>query len=223
MATKTKTRNDTREVATRPATASLAEQSLGAELNVYEQYGAATAQTGIVGSLLKFNKGDWLAGQEEDELATGTKLVAIMDQLLIGWIRWEDNKPSQQLMGLLIEGHQPPKRATLGDTDHSQWDVDENSGQPRDPWQLTNHLILKVPGAKVSDQSKLYTFATSSRGGIGAVGKLCTEFGKAMRERPNEWPVVALKSAAYDHPNKQFGRIKVPVFEVVGWEKKQAA
>jgi hypothetical protein len=216
-----KTKTETTAVATRPATTSLADQTAAGK-NYFEQYGEQTAQTNIVGRLLKFSKGDWLAGEDNEELDVGTKLVAVMDQVLVGWVKWVDNKPVQQLMGLLIEGFQPAKRGELGDADDSEWEVDDQ-GRPRDPWQFTNYVIMKAPGKKITDVANLYTFTTSSRGGIGAVGKLCSEYGKAMRERPEEWPVVALKSTAYDHPNKQFGRIKVPVLEVVGWEKKQRA
>lgn len=209
-------KSESKEVATR-ATASLSDQY---EPNFFEAYGAQTAQSAIVGQLLKFSKGDWLVGEDSEELPVGTKLVAVMDQLTTGWVRWFDNKPTQQIMGLLVDGYQPPKRQELGDHDESKWEEDDQ-GKARDPWQFTNYLIMKKPGTKLSDQANLYTFATSSRGGIGCVGKLCMGYGKAMRERPDENPVVALKVDAYDHPNKQYGRIKVPVLEIVGWEKKQ--
>lgn len=189
------------------------------ERNYFEQYGDQASQRNLVGQLLKFSKGDWLAGEDSDEVPVGTKLVAIMDQVMVGWVKWRDNRPEQQHMGLIVEGFQPPRRSDLGDTNDSDWELDDR-GQPRDPWQFTNYVVMKEPGKKM-DMQHMYTFATSSRGGIGAVGQLCQVYGKGMRERPDEYPVVALKVSAYDHPKKEFGRIKVPVLEVVGWEKKQ--
>ena len=188
------------------------------ERNYFEQYGDSAGQKNLVGQLLKFSKGDWLTGEDNEELEAGTKLVAVMDQLLVGWVKWVGNKPEQQSMGLLIEGYQPPRRDVLGDTDDTTWEVDDR-GQPRDPWQFTNYVVMKDPGAKM-DPNSMYTFATSSRGGISAVAQLCQVYGKMMRERPEEYPIVALKTSSYDHPKKEFGRIKVPVLEVVGWEKK---
>src|SRR4029078_9906099 len=91
-----------------------------------------------------------------------------MDQLMVGWVKWVDNKPDQQEMGLLTEGHTPPARCAMGDTDEAAWEVAgrgkppsarsamgdtdqaawevDASGKPRDPWQFTNYLILKKPG-----------------------------------------------------------------------------
>lgn len=189
------------------------------DLNPYEQYGNSVSNRNIIGQLLKFSKGDWLAGEDQEEIEAGTQLVADMESLSIGWVRWQDNKPDQQIMGLVKDMYRPPLRATLGDHDEEKWETD-NNGNPRDPWQFSNYLVLKLPG-ETADEENLFTFATSSKGGLGAVGELCKVYGKAMRSRPDEFPIVALQVDSYMHPNKEFGRIKFPIFEVVGWEKKE--
>lgn len=184
--------------------------------NPFEDYGNAASQRSIVGEMLKFSKGDFLVGQDNEEMAVGTQLVANMDELSVGWIRWQDNKPTDQIMGRIAAGYQPPKRNTLGDDDKTQWEVDEQ-GQQRDPWQFSNYLIMKE-----ADGEELYTFATSSRGGLNAIGELCKSYGKLMRQKPDEFPLVALKVGSYQHSNKSFGRIKFPIFELVGWAPKTA-
>ena len=80
---------------------------------------------------------------------------------------------------------------------------------------VLNYLVLANP-----DTKDVYTFTTSSRGGLNAIGELSKSYGKEMRQRPNEWPVIALNIDSYNHPNKQFGRIKIPVFEITGWVTK---
>lgn len=189
------------------------------DMNFFESYGSQVAQRAIVGKLLKFSKGDWLAGEADEEIEEGTKFVVNMDQLLIGWIKWVDNRPEQQLMGLLVEGHQAPKREALGDSDESQWEVDA-SGKPRDPWQFSNYLIMKEPGKDGSNEDNLFTFATSSRGGLNCVGELCKQYGKEMRQRSDQYPIVEIGTSAYNHPNREYGRIKVPTMKLVGWEPK---
>lgn len=189
------------------------------EMNPFESYGSQVAQKSIVGRLLKFTKGDWLAGEDDEEIEEGTKFVVNMDQLLVGWVKWVGNKPEQQLMGLLVEGHQAPKRDSLGDTDHSSWEVGTD-GKERDPWQFTNYLLLKTPGSDGSDDANLFTFATSSRGGLTCVGELCKTYGKEMRARADQYPVIEIGTDSYKHPNPEFGRIKVPTMKVVGWEPK---
>lgn len=185
--------------------------------NFFQSYGDQVSQKSIVGKLLKFSKGDYLVGEDNEEIEEGTQFVANMDELMVGWIRWADSKPTDQIMGRVSEGYQPPKRNTLGDDDKSHWEEDEQ-GRERDPWQFSNYLIMKSPDGK--DEDSLFTFTTSSRGGLNAIGELCKAYGKAMRQRPDEFPIVALKVGSYQHSNKAYGRIKFPIFEVVGWAAK---
>lgn len=182
--------------------------------NAFEAYAEAVNRNRIVGELLKFNKGDWLSGQNNDELDAGTRMVAAMDELMIGWLKWEDGKPTDMKMGRVIDGFVPPSRKELGDTDEADWDVDDD-GKPKDPWTMTNYLILKEESG-----DQLYTFAPSSKGGIGCIGKLSGIYGKNMRQKPDQFPIVELRFDAYNHPNKAYGRIKTPVLEVVGWVNK---
>jgi len=186
--------------------------------NFYEQYGDTVGRSNIVGRLLKFSKGDWLAGQDNEEIEEGTRLTVNMKELLVGWIKWVDSKPAEQIMGPIHEGYKPQKREELGDTDEDGWEIDTN-GKPRDPWQFSNYVIMKAAGEQYSE-AEAFTFATSSYGGISAIAALAKEFGNEMRKRPDEYPIVELGVRAYDHPNKEYGRIKNPTFAIVGWESK---
>lgn len=181
--------------------------------NPFEAYGNAVSQKSIVGDILKFTKfGEYVTGQDESEMPKGQRLIANMDELLTGWVRWEDNKPTDQIMGRVADGFMPQRRNELGDTDESLWEKDDD-GRPRDPWQKTNYLVLKAEG-----EEQLYTFATSSKSGLNAIGELCKVFGRQMRQRPDEFPVVALNAGSYIHP--KYKKIFVPNLDVVGWIAK---
>ena len=188
----------------------------GGAADYFSQYGEQAAMRTIVGKLLKFSKGDYMAGENNEDIAEGTELAANMDSLAVGWIKWQDNKPAEQMMGLVCEGYQPPKRKDLDDNDETTWELDENN-QPRDPWQFTNQIVLKEPG---DPEGQLYTFSTSSRGGINAMGELCKTFGKHSRQAPDDMPVVALSVGSYMHSNKAYGKIKFPILPVKGWVSK---
>lgn len=194
---------------------------VAAAANPFISYGEAQNQRAIIGHLLRFTKGDYLAGQDDDEIAVGTEFIANMDEMLAGWIRWQDNKPTDHVMGKVSDGYQPPRRNELGDTDKEQWEIDA-TGQQRDPWQFSNYLLLKGTFAADSGKNELYTFTTSSRGGLNALGNLCKVYGQAMAQHPDEYPVIALGVSAYDHRDRAFGRIKVPVLKIVGWAPKAA-
>jgi hypothetical protein len=199
------------EVTTRQST----DVGMAPPKNVFEAYAEAASQNKIVGDLLKFSKGEYLSGQDGVEVEEGTELVANMDELMIGWVRWEGGKPTDMKMGKVVDAFMPPPRRELGDTDEAEWELDETTRQPRDPWQLTNYLIMKETGGE-----KLFTFASSSKGGLGAIAKLAGAYGKNMRQKPNDFPVVALNVDSYRHPNKAYGKIFTPKFDVVGWAPK---
>jgi hypothetical protein len=163
---------------------------------------------------LRFTKfGEWRYGMDDDELPRGTRLVAHMLSLVVGWQKWVDSRPAEAVMGLIAEGYEPPPRASLGDNDKELWDSFDD-GQPKDPWQFTNQLILSDPVDR-----ELFTFSTSSRGGLTAIGELSKLFSNHMRIKPDEMPIVALKVGSYLHPIKSRGEIRFPIFEEVGWVK----
>jgi hypothetical protein len=185
--------------------------------NAFESYGQAMATSAITGTLIKFNKGDWVDGENE-LLDENMELVANMDQLMVGWIKWEDQRPVEQIMGPVAEGYQPQRRNELGDLDQNEWEVD-NEGRPQDPWQFSNYIVMKEPGQDASEDN-LYTFATSSKGGLGALGALCRDYGKEIRGiHADDYPIVALGTDSYMH--RVYGRTKIPTLTVIGWEPKE--
>ena len=177
-------------------------------------YADAVRPQHILGDLLKHSKGEFLAGEDNETIPPKKKMVAALDLLTIGYVHWSGGKPIEHRMILVANGVQPPRRAELGDTDPTQWEEKDASGAPRDPWQLTQYLPM------VAEDGKLFTFSTSSRGGIGAIANLARHYARGRAGHPNSFPVIELQVEAYQHSNSAFGRIKVPVLKCVGWESK---
>jgi hypothetical protein len=196
----------------KPATTAVATNT---EDDPFLAYGKAGGGT-IVGELLKFAKGDYLAGQDSREIPIGTRLVANMDSLETGWVCWQDGRPAEYRMGLVVEHFTPAWRKDLGDLDKNLWVRDEK-GEPRDPWQRTENIQFADPS-----DGKIYTFSTSSVGGRNALRDLCTDYANKRRQHPNEHPVIELGVDSYQHSNKQLGRIKTPTFVIVGWHAKDS-
>jgi hypothetical protein len=161
------------------------------------------------GNFLKFSKGEWLLGQNDDEIALGRKLAANMGELSIGWIRWADGKPAERRMGLLAQGYKAEARDALGYTDQTTWEVDEQ-GKAKDPWNFTNELPLADPNT-----GEQMTFSASSKGGIGAIGNLCKAYGKEYRQQGDKVPVLELGRDSYKHPT--YGKTYVPVLTIAEW------
>jgi hypothetical protein len=178
-----------------------------------EAYADAVAPRFIIGDLLRFSKGDYLAGESGRDIPLGTTYTAALTLLMAGWVKWQDSKPVEHIMVRVNDGKTPPKRAELGDHDETKWETDV-SGDPRDPWAFTNYLPL------MDDKGELYTFTTSSRGGIGAIAGLARRYANHRRRHPDVFPVISLGVDSYAHKNKEFGRIKFPVFAPAGYEPK---
>jgi len=185
--------------------------------NHFTQAGAELEVNTIVGDRLKFNKGDYIIVSKDHplglDLPVGTEVIANMDSLIRGWVRWEDEKPTEQLMGLVCEGFAVAKRSTLGDMDKALWEQKPGNDKPTDPWSFTHQLVLQnlKTGA-------LYTFGSSSWGGKACFELLLKSYGGQMSMHEKEWPVLKLEVLINDHPD--YGRQKKPSLPIVKWVSK---
>lgn len=175
----------------------------------FAAYGQEAA--GNTGDFLKFSKGEWLKGQNDDEVKLGSRLAANLEEMSVGWIQWSDKKPVERRMGLLAQGHVPERRPELGLLDQSDWEQDKD-GKPQDPWSFTN----EIPVVDL-DTGEQMMISMSSKGGIGAIGNLCKAYG---RERgamlaAGKVPVIELQRDSYKH--KEYGKTYVPVMSLVDW------
>ena len=189
--------------------------STNTETNPWLAYGNTVASSRIVGRLLKFTKfGQFVAGEEAEEVPMNTELMVHADEILVGYIKWAENRPVDTVMGRLCDGFEPPKRSELGDTDKELWEVDDNN-QSRDPWQFSAYVVMYDPEAE-----QIYTFATASKGGHKAVGIISKAYGQRARMMPEMFPVVRLNWTEYEHSNPRYGKIWNPVFDIVGWSQR---
>lgn len=175
----------------------------------YDPYAAYGQEAAQGANFLKFSKGEWLLGQNDEEIALGRRLVGNMGELSIGWIRWSDGKPAERRLGLLGQGYRPEARDSLGFTDQTSWETDKE-GKPLDPWNFTNELPMADP-----ETGEQMTLSVSSKGGIGAMGNLCKAYGREYRERDGQVPIIELGRDSYKH--SEYGKTYVPVLTIVGW------
>jgi hypothetical protein len=190
-----------------------------AQLDAMDHY-AQTAGPGLFGDLLKHSgkTGEWTAGPQGVEVPHGTELVAIVPEMLTGWVKWVDGELADQAMVPVYSalGSDPrAHRATLDETDRSKWPLDDD-GRPRDPWQEAVLLPMVNPktGAK-------YSLSTCSVGGVRACKQLSGTYSRQMRAAPETTtgylPLVAIGTRSYKHSDKKRGTIFNPVLEGVDW------
>lgn len=176
--------------------------------NPYTEFGLPAST--IRGKLLKYVKGKWKAGQNDEPVPLHTKFVAVLDEMTAGYLKWENKRPVDQRMVKVSEGPKPSRRE-CGDNDRGAWPIDLKTGKPKDPWQETVYLYL------VDAKGNIFTYSPSSAGGIGACRKLSTEYGKALLKDPkigSDYPLITLETDSYDH--EEYGEIDVPVLAMRG-------
>ncbi len=179
------------------------------QVDPYAAYGRAV---GADTPFLKFVKGQFKFGVDDEVLPLGTKLVPHMAELKAGYIKWKDGTPEEETMVRIADGKPIPQREDLGDDDRDTWETDPN-GTPQDPWQVCNVLPMKDP-----ETGQEFVFTTGSRGGIGAVGKLSTAYGRQRHKLADKLPVIEIGADSYRH--KTYGDVSYPTFQIVGWRSE---
>jgi hypothetical protein len=175
----------------------------------FQAFADAVAPQYILGKLLKFSKGDWLAGENSEPVDQQESFIVGMHALMTGWVRWREFKPVEHAMVSIRSRLLPPRRDVLGHNDPSTWETDDR-GDKRDPWQPTSYLPMIA-------NREVFTFAASSKGGLEAIGKLSRSYAAHRRHAPDELPVVTLGSGGYAHSHREYGYVKTPLFVVTGW------
>jgi hypothetical protein len=175
---------------------------------------------GMSGTFFKFTKdGTFCKTSDGEELKEGTEFRVIYDQTQAGWIKFMGKgNPPERRMGAIFEGHNPPKREELGDTDQEEWDIDEMTGRPADPWQFQ----ILMPMQRVQD-GELFIFQTSSVTGRRACDNLVAACIRMQTTEADCYPIIKLRISGFQHRNERIGWVKTPAFERVGKSPKSDA
>jgi hypothetical protein len=187
--------------------------TLPASTGIADPYLAFAAQESgqdILGKLMRFSKGDYIA--DKAEIPRGSEFLAAVDALVVGYQRWTGKTVAERVMGRVSDGFREPDRSELGHEDESIWETDAE-GRAQDPWAKTRMLPLK----RLSD-GELFTLTLTGKGRSGeAIGRLVGAYGRS-RHRDTDYPIIRLGVDAYEH--RQFGRIKYPILPIVGWRPR---
>lgn len=152
--------------------------------------------------ILKFAKhGQWILGQDKDEVTLNAKVAVWAPSLLEGWIGWQNGK--------VVGEHMRPV---------SGENIELIEREPIDEITKSDGWAKQVSfEARFLDSDQLEViYKASSDGGLDAfydlVRKIGAQFGNSS-EYIN--PVVQLSRTSYVH--KEFGLIYKPEFKVVDW------
>jgi hypothetical protein len=194
--------------------------AVNGSLGGVQAYLDEVAPVSIVGRMLKFNhkQSNFITTDDEAAIPEEATFIALCDQTMIGWVKFNEDAPPDRVMGVLYDGFRMPRREELGDTDPSLWATGLD-GKPADPWQHHQYLVLQS-----TETAELFTFVTSSATGRRAVGNLLHHYNRMVRTKANdELPVVKLKTGGFNHKDDRIGWVPTPVFAVVGRAPRDSA
>jgi hypothetical protein len=181
-------------------------KNVAAIINEAENILAAAQEHAGFEKILKFRKGEYFIGDEIIPL--GTEFLAHPEAWTKCWIKFEDGKVTDRKLYRVARGEIPPEREDLDDLDRDRWLSGSNGVQ--DPW-VKQHLL---PFENLTS-GDVVVFATSSIGGMRAVGELCSTWAKRKKRGNRGQPIVRLRSD--EMPTKSYGKVPCPKFEIVGW------
>jgi hypothetical protein len=102
--------------------------------------------------------------------------------------------------------------------DQSEWNIDEMTGKPADPWQFQ----ILVPMQRVED-GELFVFQTGSITGRRACDNLIGACIRMEASEPDHYPIIKLRISGFQHKNERIGWVKTPAFERIGKSLKADA
>jgi hypothetical protein len=175
-------------------------------INEAENILAAAREHAGFEKILKFRKGEYFIGDESIPL--GTELLAHPEAWTKSWIKFEGGKVTDRKLYRVARGEVPPEREELDDLDRTAWESGSNGQQ--DPW--VKQQLLPFENLTTGE---VVVFATSSIGGMRAIGELCSAWAKREKRRNHGQPIVRLRSD--EMPTKNFGKVPCPKFEIAGW------
>ena len=156
--------------------------------------------------------GDWVYGQEDNAVASGTEAVINPLSIKHGYSAWTNRKPGEgknENLGEIMVGLNSPLPAIH----ELEQKVDPQTGIAA-PWKDQMSVDVKFLNGKHKGTQVMWK--VSSVGGLNAAkGILDAVLAKLDEGTPFVCPIVTLASDSYKH--NTYGKTYVPKIEVVGW------
>ena len=160
--------------------------------------------------MLKFKQGDYWCGDEEIPL--GTVYLAHCKSWTKSWIHFENRRVVERRNYKVAAGEKAPERDRMPNNDQETWPPGPDGKTKQDPWAFQYLLPFEN-----QETGEVQIFVAQSFGGRRAVSDLCTQWGRRILKNPKAGqPIIKIGKTTF--PSKNFGDVKAPVFEVIGWD-----
>ena len=184
---------------------------------------SASGQTTYV--KFKGASGEYLAGQDEEEINHGTEFAAdIMNAKWI-WSFWWDGKVLETVDELLINDPKLNERMPdfLPDNDDIDMTLDEikkmqkdDPANFRDGWSVQASFNMRP----LDGSDEEFTMRLGGMVSLNAFAALCKAFGRRYKLEAGKLPIIELTTNKYKSKVKGVGTRHAPVLKIVRWESE---
>lgn len=184
---------------------------------------AGSSATGQL-TYIKFKgaSGEYLAGQDEDEIDHGTEFAADMMNAKWIWSFWWDGKVLETSEALLIEAPKFNEQMPdyLPDDDDIDMTLDEikkmqkdDPANFRDGWSVQASFNLRP----IDGSDEEYAMRLGGMVSLNAFAALCKAFGRRYKLEAGKLPIIELSTNKYKSKVKGVGTRHAPVLKIVRW------
>ena len=157
---------------------------------------------------IKFKKGEWVIGREEDTFPDNSfEAVPDLPNIQFGWVCWKDG----QLVDEIWYG--------LGEDMASQ-DMLPDHGpftQQNDGWSKNVRFQMNILPTLGVEGNIYAQFTGSSNGAQRATGEMIKQWVKEVRTGSHKGEVPVVKFFADHYKHRQYGKVNIPVMTINRW------
>lgn len=189
-------------------TTAVATRGIGGDLLAKYQSGIAQSRATLIPSggkpfLRLLKDGGWVFGQTDDSVQEGSSWAVNILSISHGYCCWPKNDggmPNKPLGEVMSPIHEPrPSRP-----------------EPISGFPFTDQRSMDLRCLDGEDQGTEVQYKINSVGGLRMCDELLAKIQAQLEKNPNyPCPVVLLQADHYQH--KVYGRIYVPILEIVDW------
>lgn len=170
--------------------------------------------------------GDFLYGQDDDEMPHGTKFAAQMNETKWIWSFWWEGQVLENIETFIVEdpagfNNEPDHLPEGYDGDMSLAEIRAMQADRKtnfmDGWSVQGALPMK----ELDGDQDEYTLKLNAGVALTAFRALLQSYGKQFRFKEGLVPIIELSARSYVSKNKSVGKRYTPVLKITDWMSEE--
>jgi hypothetical protein len=189
---------------------------------------AAAGRGAESSTFVKFvgQSGDFIYGQDDEELAHGTQLAADIENTRYSWAFWWDSQVLETIEIPVMEDprafeHEPDHLPESYDDDMSLEEIraarKDKDSQFMDGWSVQGIVNLR----RLDGEMEEFTLKLNAGVGMRSFQALLGAYGRLRALKAGKTPIIELGARKYKSKIKTVGTRYAPEFKIVAWKSEE--